>query len=199
VAETTTPRIEELRRRIHKDPASIAFAALAEEYRRAGALHDAVRTCRAGLTHHREYASARATLGRSLLELGDLDEAFAELTAVLKAAPENLAALRGLAEIHRRREQWVQALERYRAALALAPQDADLQQAVVDLECAVPLQSPGNGLPSEESPKADFSTMPPPDPAAPEPVAVEPDPAEPVCARLESWLDVILADRAERQ
>ena len=42
MADTT--RIDELRRRLQKDPASIAFAQLAEEYRRAGRYQDAVDT-----------------------------------------------------------------------------------------------------------------------------------------------------------
>ena len=36
------PRIEELRRRVQKDPASIAFAQLAEEFRRAGRFEEAI-------------------------------------------------------------------------------------------------------------------------------------------------------------
>src|SRR5439155_22482254 len=93
------PRIEDLRRRIEKDPASIAFAQLAEEYRRAGQLAEAVEACRAGLAIHPGYPSARVTLGRALLELQQLDEAKAEFEQVLKSATENLAAIRGLAEI----------------------------------------------------------------------------------------------------
>ena len=42
-----SPRIEELKRRVQSDPASIAFAALAEEYRRAGRFEEAIETCRA--------------------------------------------------------------------------------------------------------------------------------------------------------
>ena len=97
------PRLEELKRRVQQDPASIAFAALAEEYRRAGLVHDAIETCRAGLLRHPAYVSARVTLGRSLLELGEFDDAETELQQVLRAAPENLAAIRALAEIHHRR------------------------------------------------------------------------------------------------
>lgn len=97
------PRIEELKRRVQQDPASIAFAALADEYRRAGLFHEAVETCRAGLQRHPAYLSARVTLGRSLLELGEFDEAETELQQVLRAAPENLAAIRALADIHHRR------------------------------------------------------------------------------------------------
>jgi tetratricopeptide (TPR) repeat protein len=98
-------RIEELRRRVQLDPASIAFAALAEEYRRAGRYDEAVATCRAGLLRHPAYLSARVTLGRALLEMGQLAEARAELEHVLRIAPENLAAIRCLAELHHRRAE----------------------------------------------------------------------------------------------
>jgi hypothetical protein len=97
-----TARIEELRRRVQTDPASIAFAALAEEYRRSAQFDHAIATCRTGLQRHPAYLSARVTLGRSLLEIGHYDEARHELEQVLRAAPENLAAIRALAEIHRR-------------------------------------------------------------------------------------------------
>jgi tetratricopeptide (TPR) repeat protein len=96
-------RIEELRRRIQKDPASIAFAQLAEEHRRAGQFEEAVRVCRAGLAQHPAYLSARITLGRALLEMGRYDEAVVEFEYVLKAAPDNLTAVRELADIEQRR------------------------------------------------------------------------------------------------
>lgn len=95
-------RIEELRRRVQLDPASIAFAALAEEYRRAGRNEEAVSVCRAGLERHPAYLSARVTLGRALLEMGQYEDARTELEHVLRLAPENLAAIRGLADIHSR-------------------------------------------------------------------------------------------------
>lgn len=95
--------VQELERRIQKDPASIAFAQLAEEYRRAGRYEDAVRVARAGLARHPGYLSARVTLGRVLVELDQLDAAKTELETVLKSAPENLAAIRARAEIHQRR------------------------------------------------------------------------------------------------
>lgn len=97
------PRIEELRRRVQSDPASIAFAALAEEYRRAGQFDEAIATCVAGLKRHPSYLSAHVTLGRALIEVGRYEDAQDELEFVLRTAPENLAAIRGLAEIHHRR------------------------------------------------------------------------------------------------
>jgi tetratricopeptide (TPR) repeat protein len=98
-----SPRLEELKRRVERDPASISFAGLAEEYRRLGRFEEAIETCRAGLQRHSSYVSARVTLGRALVEIGEFDAATAELEQVLRVAPENLAAIRALADIHRRR------------------------------------------------------------------------------------------------
>ena len=102
---TDNPRIEDLRRRVQKDPASIAFAQLAEEYRRAGDFAEAVRVCEAGLAQHPAYLSARVTLGRALFQLDRLEEARTEFLRVLDAAPENLIAVGKLAEIHQRTYQ----------------------------------------------------------------------------------------------
>ncbi|MEX2270852.1 MAG: tetratricopeptide repeat protein, partial [Vicinamibacterales bacterium] len=85
--------------RVRKDPASIAFGALAEEYRRAGRLDEAVAACRAGLERHPAYLSARVTLGRALQQLERVDEARTEFEYVLSIAPDNLAAIRALAEL----------------------------------------------------------------------------------------------------
>ena len=117
---TETPRIDELRRRVQKDPSSIAFAQLAEEYRRAGDYEEAVSVCRAGLAQHPAYLSARVTLGRALMELDRCDEARTELEAVINLAPDNLAAIRALAEIHQLRGELGETLKQYSAALDVA-------------------------------------------------------------------------------
>ena len=93
------PRIGELRRRFEKDPSSVAFAQLAEEYRRSGDFSQAVQTCRDGLARHPGYLSAQVTLGRALMGVGEYQEARAELESVLRVAPDNLAAIRALADI----------------------------------------------------------------------------------------------------
>ena len=131
MADTT--RIEELRRRVAKDPASIAFAQLAEEHRRAGDYEEAARVCRAGLDRHPTYLSARVTLGRALIELGQYDSAEAELQYVLRSAPENLSAIRGLGEIHQRRGNLTEALKQFQTALNLAKHDPELEESVHDL------------------------------------------------------------------
>jgi tetratricopeptide (TPR) repeat protein len=140
-------RIEDLRRRVQKDPTSIAFAQLAEECRRAGNLQESVDVCRAGLALHPGYLSARVTLGRALIELDDLDTALVELEYVLRSAPENLAAIRGLAEIHHRQGRLTSALTQYRAALLLARNDPDLQRTVDEL--SYQLEPPAAAEPDE--------------------------------------------------
>ncbi|HEY7055441.1 MAG TPA: tetratricopeptide repeat protein [Vicinamibacterales bacterium] len=132
------PRIEELRRRVQADPASIAFAALAEEFRRAGRYAEAIETCRTGLQRHPSYLSARVTLGRSLVEVGQFNEAREVLEHVLRAAPENLAAIRALADIHERQGETPEALEQYRAALHVASQDSPAEEATAASPAAAP-------------------------------------------------------------
>jgi tetratricopeptide (TPR) repeat protein len=122
VSMAITPRLEELKRRVERDPASISFAALAEEYRRLGRFTDAIETCRAGLQRHPSYVSARVTLGRALLETGEFDAAADDLEQVLRVAPENLAAIRALAEIHRRRGEVPETVEEITArAIEMTP------------------------------------------------------------------------------
>ncbi len=201
------PRIEELRRRVQKDRASIAFAQLAEEYRRAGRFREAIDTCRTGLSHHPGYLSAHVTLGRALIETGELGAAQEELKRVLSAAPENLAAIKGLADIHRRRGELPEALAHYRRALEFAPHDLDLEQLVSrivrELEPAAGQPEPDRSLPPEQpvgAPTAhDDQTRAAP---APEPPPAQAAPPEPLATRqieaLERWLDAVLADREKQ-
>jgi tetratricopeptide (TPR) repeat protein len=191
------PRIEELRRRVLKDKASIAFAQLAEEYRRAGRFDEAIEACRTGLAHHPGYLSAHVTLGRALIEVGELAQAQEELKHVLAAAPENLAALKGLADIHYRRGEQQEALVHYRRALEFAPHDPDLEHLVAqiarDLEPDRPQAAVPGGLSFEEA-MGEFLALDGQAPPAAEP-AVEPGPAalepaaEPVPMAVEPAVD----------
>ena len=55
--------------------------------------------CQTGLQRHPSYLSARVTLGRALQELGENAAASKEFEYVLSIAPDNLLAIRGLAEL----------------------------------------------------------------------------------------------------
>jgi len=194
LAVPDNPRIEELRRRVQKDPSSIAFAQLAEEYRRARNFAEAINTCRTGLARHPGYLSARVTLGRALIETNELDAAETELTQVLSAAPENLAAIRGLADIHHHRGELPEALTVYRRALALAQNDPDLEQTVSDIErksgSAPEPAEVSEGLSFAQAPDELLSLAPP---AAQQPLSQSPD--FQAIPALESFLDAITAYR----
>jgi tetratricopeptide (TPR) repeat protein len=179
-------RIDDLRRRVQQDPASIAFAQLAEELRRAGRLQEAVDTCRAGLMIHPTYLSARVTLGRALLELDKLDDAERELDFVARHAPENRGAVRGLGDICRRRGDLGAALAHYRRALALTQYDPDLDHTVAEL--AQQLGQPVAAVPNER--RAPAAATPAQD--------AERRRAEHTIAALEQWLEAIHVARADR-
>ena len=139
---TESSRLETLRRRVESDPASLAFAALAEEYRRARRLDDAIDTARKGLARHPTYVSARVTLGRALLEARRYDAACDELESALQAAPENLVAMRALAEAHRARGSHARAREVLRRAVATFPQDRALALMLGGVEATIARESP---------------------------------------------------------
>jgi len=192
---TSRPRIEELRRRVQKDPTSIAFAQLAEEYRRTGSFEEAITTCRAGLAHHPSYLSARVTLGRALMELHRYKDARTELEAVLDLAPDNLAAIRGLAEIHQHRGE----------AGDTSPIDHPPTPAPQLLEALNALDALTLDLP----PAPDFSPLglETPFTRSDEPHVPQPGPDEsfdvtvsnPVISELERWLAAIVEDRSHQQ
>ena len=146
-----TPRLEELKRRVEADPASIAFASLAEEYRRSARFEEAVDASRAGLRFHPTYVSARVTLGRSLMELGLLDQAERELQVVTRSTPDNLAARRALGDLYWRGGQLPQALEQLRLAATLAPGDGELFELVRELELEVAALEPPPITPLEDA------------------------------------------------
>ena len=72
------------------------------------------------------------TLGRALLEVGDIDGAQRELNDVLRVAPDNLSAIRGIAEVHRKKGEIPEALEQFRSAFEMASPDPAIEQAVRD-------------------------------------------------------------------
>ena len=127
-------RIEDLRKRIERDPQSRLFAQLAEELRKDGDLAEAIQVARDGLSRHPQYPSARLTLGRALMDTGDTRSATRELEAAVKGAPDNLLASRLLGECLEAEGQLDAALERYRATLSLAAGDRQIVAKIEALE-----------------------------------------------------------------
>ena len=183
---------------------STAFGPIAERFRRAGDHERAISLCREGLKKFPNHASARVTLGWALLETGKYDEAREELEAVLRRAPDNLAAIRGLAELHDRAEhtlnlpmdgpgQWPPALEESadvepapaaKSAKAAVPDAAKNAPAVIaPAELGLAMWSPVDAESAEEPVDADGPVAASADvePALPVQFAHEPaqEPAQP--------------------
>jgi len=195
-------RIEALRKRLLKDPGSIAFAQLAEEYRRAGRFHESIEVCRAGLARHPGYLSARVTLGRALLEIGDIDSAQRELNDVLRLAPDNLSAIRGIAEVHRKKGEIPEALEQFRSAFEMASPDPSIEQAVRgfrrDAMAADLSLRPGGGKVEPGGEPAAVEAGAGLGPTGQPVRAEEERGARRTLAYLERWLQAILGDRRAR-
>lgn len=128
------PRIDDLRKRLERDPQSRLFAQLAEELRKEGDLADAIDVARAGLARHPNYPSARMTLGRALLDTGDTHGAQRELEAAVQGAPDNILAARLLAECLEAEGHLDEALARYRTTLTLSAGDKQIAARVEALE-----------------------------------------------------------------
>jgi tetratricopeptide (TPR) repeat protein len=128
------PRIDDLRKRLERDPQSRLFAQLAEELRKEGDLADAIEVARTGLARHPSYPSARMTLGRALLDTGDTNGAQRELEAAVQGAPDNILAGRLLAECLEAEGHLDEALARYRTTLTLSAGDRQIAARVDALE-----------------------------------------------------------------
>ena len=111
--------------RLARDPSSLAFAQLAELYRKAGRTQDAIALCRQGLARYPQYTTARLTLARTCLAEGRLDEAMTELRIVLEATPKDVQCLRLASEIERRRGNIDGAAEYLETAVKHDPSDRE--------------------------------------------------------------------------
>jgi tetratricopeptide (TPR) repeat protein len=111
--------------RLARDPSSLAFAPLADAYRRAGRSREAIALCREGLARFPEYATARLILAKALLDEGESDAALAEVRGILDRNPADAPAHRLASEIHRRVGQLTEVLPHLRQAVALDPTDRE--------------------------------------------------------------------------
>jgi tetratricopeptide (TPR) repeat protein len=128
--------IEKLKEKVSKDPRSKLFVPLADEYRKAGMLDDAVNVLKQGLERQPAYMSAKVALGKIYLEKGMAVEARAEFEQVISSIPDNLYAHKKLAELYRDSGETKKAISEYKALLKLNPLDEDAQKILKELEAA---------------------------------------------------------------
>src|SRR6266851_5981998 len=129
--------------RLARDPASLAFAQLADLYRKAGRTRDAIALCRDGLARYPHYTTARLILAKASLAEGDLDGALAELSAILDVSPQDVQAHRLAAEIHRRCARLDQAVTHLETATRLDPGDRESRSLLALLRASGPGEASG--------------------------------------------------------
>jgi len=144
--QTIVGAIRRQEERLARDPASLAFAQLADLYRKAGRTRDAVALCRNGLTRYPNYTTARLILAKALVADGQLAPAQAELEAILETTPKDVQCHRLAAEIQRRLGHIDEAVRHLEAAVALDPSDRESQGLLSLLRAAGPPASEAIGL-----------------------------------------------------
>jgi tetratricopeptide (TPR) repeat protein len=125
-----TSEIEKLEQRYNENPKGRNFAPLADAYRKAKELDLAIELCRKGLELHPDYISAYIVYGRCLLDKKDDPAAEQVFRKVLTFDPENVLALRLLAEIADRTNRVDQAIEWLGKLLAVDPMNGDASEAL---------------------------------------------------------------------
>jgi tetratricopeptide (TPR) repeat protein len=132
--------------RLARDPASLAFAQLADLYRKAGRTRDAVALCRNGLTRYPHYTTARLILAKALVADGQLAPAQVELEAILEVSPKDVQSHRLVAEVQRRLGHIDEAVRHLEAAIALDPSDREAQGLLALLRGSEPPAAGVTGL-----------------------------------------------------
>jgi tetratricopeptide (TPR) repeat protein len=111
--------------RLARDPSSLAFAQLADLYRKAGRMTEAIALCRDGLARYPHYTTARLILAKAFLAEGRLDEAAAEIRTALEQSPKDVQCLRLAAEVERRRGNVDGAADHLERVVKLDPGDRE--------------------------------------------------------------------------
>lgn len=122
---STALAIRRYEERLAKDPGSLAFAPLADLYRKVGRIAEAVALCREGLRRVPRYTTARLVLAKTLVAAGDLEAAQAELGAILEISPTDGPTRRLLADLCRQRGDLDAAIQHLEVAVQADPADRD--------------------------------------------------------------------------
>ena len=125
-----TSEIEKLERRYAENPKGRNFAPLADAYRKAGQLDQAIELCTSGLEHHPDYVSAHIVYGRCLIDKHDDERAGTVFRKVLELDPENVIAFKVLAEIGARSGRLDEAVLWLTKLLNADPMNGDAAEAL---------------------------------------------------------------------
>lgn len=128
------PLIYNYLKKYQEDPSSRVFAPLAEAYRKAGLVDEAIEIAREGLRIHPGFAGGRVALARALFDKREFAAVVDELATVVRDVPDNLIAQRLTAESCLILGRVAEALAAYKMLLYFAPQDTETARVVRELE-----------------------------------------------------------------
>ena len=129
-----SPLIYSYLKKFQEDPTSRVFAPLAEAYRKAGLIDEAIEIAREGLRVHPQFIGGKVALGRALFDKKKYAEVVEVLVSVTQEAPDNLIAQRLVAESFLMLGRTSEALMSYKMLLYFIPQDPEVAQMVKELE-----------------------------------------------------------------
>jgi tetratricopeptide (TPR) repeat protein len=125
-----TSEIDKLEARFRDNPKGRNFAPLADAYRKAGLIDNAIDLCQNGLKLHPDYVSAYIVYARCLVDKKDDAAALGVFKQVLGLDGENIIALRGLAELAERNGKYEEEVEWLSRLLNADPMNGDAAEAL---------------------------------------------------------------------
>ncbi len=128
------PILYDYLKRYQDDPTSRVFAPLAEAYRKAGLIDEAMEIAREGVKLHPNFLGGRVALARTLFDKKQYIEVVEQLRTVIQDAPDNLIAQRLVAESCLMLGRTLEALTAYKMMLYFHPSDAETAAIVQELE-----------------------------------------------------------------
>ena len=149
-------RIRDLESKMNSMPGSRVFVGLAEEYRRAGRLNEALGVLRQGLQVHPNYLSAQIAIARLFRELGRSGEAIEAFSKVLVIDRENLVAAKALADLYWDMGNRVEAIKKFKLYRAISG-DRSYDERIAELEREIRVEAPPEVSKAPPTLPTDFS------------------------------------------
>lgn len=143
----TLSRIDEIKRSLTRETGPRQFLAVADEHRRQGRPREAIDILESGLAQNPSSVAGYVALGRLFQQTAQLDRAIDSFQSALKLDPQNLVAIRQLADVHLARGEKIEAIKRLKLFRGLSPGDREVAELIrqLDVELAPP-PSPKSGL-----------------------------------------------------
>jgi len=120
-----------------KDPNSRVFAPLAESYRKAGMLKEAIEVLKEGLQNHKDYQMGYIVLANCYFDQEEYLKSYNLLKPLVSSSPDNLKMQNLYGEICYKLKKYSESLTSYKYILFINPQDIKAQERTFELESKI--------------------------------------------------------------